>query len=63
MYRTRSAGLVDRAESAAAEVARYLGRFDNLHLLGRNGLFQYGWLHSVMRMGRTLVDDLPRFTG
>ena len=51
------------AESAAAEVARYLGRFDNLHLLGRNGLFQYGWLHSVMRMARKLVDELPRFTG
>lgn len=47
------------AEQAAADLARYLGGFENLHLLGRNGLFQYGWLHSVMRMAKTLVDGLP----
>lgn len=51
------------AERAAAEVVRYLGRFDNLHLLGRNGLFHYGWLHSVMRMAKTLVAELPRHDG
>lgn len=46
------------AERAAAELVRYLGRFDNLHLLGRNGLFHYGWLHSMMRMAKTLVAEL-----
>ena len=46
------------AERAAAEIVRYLGRFENLHLLGRNGLFHYGWLHTVMRMAKTLVNEL-----
>ena len=46
------------AERAAAEIVRYLGRFENLHLLGRNGLFHYGWLHTVMRMAKTLVHEL-----
>jgi protoporphyrinogen oxidase len=46
------------AERAAAEIVRYLGRFENLHLLGRNGLFHYGWLHTVMRMAKTLVQEL-----
>lgn len=48
------------AERAAVELVRYLGRFDNLHLLGRNGLFHYGWLHSMMRMAKTLVEELQR---
>lgn len=50
------------AERAAAELVRYLGRFENLHLLGRNGLFHYGWLHTMMRMAKTLVAELPRPT-
>ncbi len=50
------------AERAAAELVRYLGRFHNLHLLGRNGLFHYGWLHTMMRMAKTLVAELPRPT-
>jgi protoporphyrinogen oxidase len=47
------------AERSAAELIRYLARFENLHLLGRNGLFHYGWLHTVMRMAKTLVSELP----
>ncbi len=50
------------AERAAAELVRYLGRFDNLHLLGRNGLFHYGWLHTMMRMAKNLVAELPPST-
>lgn len=48
------------AEKAAFQLVRYLSRLENLHLLGRNGLFHYGWLHTVMRMAKTLVADLPR---
>ncbi len=51
--------LTIEAERAAAELVRYLGRFHNLHLLGRNGLFHYGWLHTMMRMAKTLVAELP----
>lgn len=47
------------AERAAAELVQHLARFENLHLLGRNGLFHYGWLHTVMRMAKTLVAELP----
>ena len=35
-----------------------LHRFDNLHLIGRNGLFRYAWLHSLMRMGKDLVEGI-----
>ncbi|MBP7778855.1 MAG: FAD-dependent oxidoreductase [Acidobacteria bacterium] len=51
--------LTIEAEQAAAELVHYLGRFHNLHLLGRNGLFHYGWLHTMMRMAKTLVAGLP----
>ncbi|MEP6916134.1 MAG: FAD-dependent oxidoreductase, partial [Acidobacteriota bacterium] len=47
------------AERAAATIVSYLARFENLHLLGRNGLFHYGWLHSVLRMAKNLVSTLP----
>ena len=50
--------LTVQAEQAAAEIVRYARRFTNLHLLGRNGLFHYGWLHTVMRMAKTMVSEL-----
>lgn len=52
--------LTVEAERAAAEIVRYLDRFENLHLLGRNGLFHYGWLHTVMRMAKNLTNEFDR---
>ena len=50
--------LTIEAEQAAGRILDYLKRFDNLSLLGRNGVFQYTWLHSVLRMGKDLVAEL-----
>ena len=39
-------------------VRDYLQRFRNLHLLGRNSLFQYIHVHDLLRMARELMDYL-----
>lgn len=51
--------LTSEAERAAKEISAHLEGFGNLHLVGRNGLFQYGWLHTVLRGAKAVVDDLP----
>jgi protoporphyrinogen oxidase len=51
--------LTTDAERGAAAIVKALGQFSNLHLIGRNGLFHYGWMHTVLRMAKTLVDGLP----
>jgi protoporphyrinogen oxidase len=48
--------LTSEAERAAAAIVDHLTVFKNFHLAGRNGLFYYGWLHTVMRM----ADDVVR---
>jgi len=30
--------------------------FTNLHLSGRSGRFVYGWIHTMMRFGREIVE-------
>jgi protoporphyrinogen oxidase len=39
------------AEERAAAVLAELGRFENLHVIGRNGLFSYAHTHQMMRFG------------
>jgi protoporphyrinogen oxidase len=46
------------AQDAVDTLIGSAGRFENLHVLGRNGLFRYAWLHSLMRMGKDLVDQV-----
>jgi protoporphyrinogen oxidase len=36
-------------------VLRWLGRFENLTLAGRNGRFEYGWMHDALRAGKDVV--------
>jgi protoporphyrinogen oxidase len=45
---------LDHDRSLAA-VRGYLGGFENLSLAGRNGRFEYGWMHDAMRAGKDLV--------
>lgn len=36
-------------------VLRWLGRLENLTLAGRNGRFEYGWMHDALRAGKDTV--------
>jgi protoporphyrinogen oxidase len=42
-------------ERSLAAVRGYLDGFENLSLAGRNGRFEYGWMHDAMRAGKDLV--------
>jgi len=42
-------------ERSLEPILRYLGGFANLELAGRNGRFEYGWIHGMLRGGRDLV--------
>lgn len=42
-------------ERSLEPVRRYLGGFSNLILAGRNGRFEYGWIHEMIREGRDVV--------
>jgi protoporphyrinogen oxidase len=42
-------------ERSLEPVLRYLDGFGNLALAGRNGRFEYGWIHGMLRSGRDLV--------
>jgi protoporphyrinogen oxidase len=39
-------------ESSLVPIRRYLEGFSNLVLAGRNGRFEYSWIHDMMREGR-----------
>lgn len=43
------------AESRAGEIRRYLGGLANLSVAGRNGRFEYGWIHDMLRDGKEVV--------
>lgn len=45
-------------DHAMAEIKGYLGRFENLHLVGRGGTFTYGWIHNMIRDGRRAVAEI-----
>ncbi len=40
-------------------VNEYLARFKNLKTGGRNGSFQYSWIHDMIRAGKEMIDELP----
>jgi protoporphyrinogen oxidase len=42
-------------DRSLAAVRGYLDGFENLWLAGRNGCFEYGWMHDAMRAGKDLV--------
>jgi protoporphyrinogen oxidase len=42
-------------DRSLAAVRGYLDGFENLSLAGRNGRFEYGWMHDAMRAGKDLV--------
>jgi len=42
-------------ERSLEGVLRYLGGFGNLTLAGRNGRFEDGWIHGMLRSGKNLV--------
>lgn len=46
------------AVHAVERVGEWLGRFDNLHLTGRGGLFMYGWIHDMVRGGLETVQKI-----
>jgi protoporphyrinogen oxidase len=45
-------------ERSLAPIRRYLEGFSNLVLAGRNGRFEYGWIHEMIREGRDVVGSL-----
>jgi protoporphyrinogen oxidase len=42
-------------EDALGPILRYLSGFSNLVLAGRNGRFEYGWIHDMMREGKSVA--------
>ncbi len=42
-------------ERSVEGILRYLDGFENLTLAGRNGRFEYGWIHDMLRSGRDLA--------
>jgi protoporphyrinogen oxidase len=51
--------VLDRdAVDAVGRVTEWLGRFENLHLTGRGGLFMYGWIHDMVRGGFETVQKI-----
>ncbi|MEE4271549.1 MAG: FAD-dependent oxidoreductase [Thermoanaerobaculales bacterium] len=43
---------------AVSSLRKYLRRFSNLSLVGRNGTFTYGWIHDMIAGGRRAVDSI-----
>ncbi len=53
--------ILDLQSPRAVEgLQRYLGRFENLRLCGRNGRFAYRWIHDMVEQGRQTVRQLRR---
>jgi protoporphyrinogen oxidase len=42
-------------ERSVTTILRYLNGFENLTVVGRNGRFEYGWLHDMLRSGKDLA--------
>jgi protoporphyrinogen oxidase len=54
-YPVLDAGYAEKLE----RILRYMKTFQNLHIIGRNALFQYTHFHDMMRMARETVGALP----
>jgi protoporphyrinogen oxidase len=50
-------------ESAVHRLLNYLRRYQNLHVIGRNGEFAYTHIHNLMRAGRETVERVMRDSG
>jgi protoporphyrinogen oxidase len=50
-------------EAVARRLRAYHARFANLTLGGRSGLFEYVWIHDLVRMGREIADRLAEGSG
>jgi protoporphyrinogen oxidase len=46
------------SDQRVAAIAEYLEGLGNLHLSGRSGRFVYGWIHTMMRFGREIVQEI-----
>lgn len=46
-----------KSEDVVSQLIDYAGRFRNLQLTGRNGLFLYTHLHDMLRFGMDVVDN------
>lgn len=46
--------LLTTTPDEVAEIREWLGSFENLRLTGRNGRFEYSWIHDMMRSGEAL---------
>jgi len=46
--------LLATTPSEVNEIRQWLGNFENLRLTGRNGRFEYSWIHDMMRAGEAL---------
>ncbi|MBI4546291.1 MAG: FAD-dependent oxidoreductase [Gemmatimonadetes bacterium] len=44
-------------EERVASLQEYLASFENLRISGRNGQFQYAWMHDALRFGREIVAE------
>ena len=40
------------------EIKKYLSRFNNLHMIGRNSSFEYLHTHNIMERSRTLINKM-----
>lgn len=47
-------------EDSVAQLAAYLGTYDNLLLSGRNAQFHYAHLHDMLRWGKNAADEIVR---
>lgn len=45
-------------EEDIQELISFLSRFENFHLTGRNGLFEYSWTHDMFLAGKKIIDQL-----
>lgn len=39
------------------KIQSFLSQFKNLHLAGRNGRFEYTWIHNLMKTAKEIVDN------
>ncbi len=46
--------LLTTTPGEVAEIRTWLGGFENLRLSGRNGKFEYSWIHDMLRAGEAL---------
>jgi protoporphyrinogen oxidase len=46
-------------EEKIRKIFKYLKRFSNLRISGRNGKFLYTHIHDMMRFGKDIIDEFP----